>query len=107
MTAAHLSIIEDDETLAGLLSANLRAHGYLVTVAPTAEVAQVMLAGTNRPDLILLDINLPGDTGWSVLRSEAFEAAGQPPVIVAAPWRSVQPAFASSASPVTCPNHSH
>ena len=38
---AHLLIIEDDEPLAGLLSAHLRAHGYLVTVAPTAEAAGV------------------------------------------------------------------
>ena len=80
---AHLLIIEDDEPLAGLLSAHLRAHGYLVTVAPTAEAAGVLLAEQARPDLILLDINLPGETGWSVLRSEAFEAAGRPPVVVA------------------------
>lgn len=83
MTSGNLLIIEDDEPLAGLLSAHLRAHGYIVTVAPTSEVAQVLLAGRTRPDLILLDINLPGETGWSVLRSDAFEAAGRPPVIIA------------------------
>jgi DNA-binding response OmpR family regulator len=78
-----LLIIEDDEPLAGLLASHLRAHGYAVTVAPSAEVAETLLADRAHPDLILLDINLPGDTGWSVLRSEAFEAAGRPPVIVA------------------------
>lgn len=83
MTKAHLMIIEDDETLADLLSAHLRAHDYAVTVAPTAEVAQSLLVNRPRPDLILLDINLPGETGWSVLRSAAFEAAGRPPVVVA------------------------
>ena len=55
-----------------------------MTVAPTAEAA----AGRSwrsglRPDLVLLDINLPGETGWSVLRSDAFAAAGRPPVVVA------------------------
>ncbi len=80
---AHLLLIEDDEPLAGLLSAHLVAHGYVVTVAPTAEAAQASLADGARPDLILLDINLPGETGWSVLRSEAFAAAGHPPVVVA------------------------
>jgi two-component system, OmpR family, response regulator len=80
---AHLLIIEDDEPLAGLLSAHLRAHGYVVTVAPTAEVARALLADRTSPDLILLDINLPGETGWSVLRSDAFDAAGRPPVVVA------------------------
>jgi DNA-binding response OmpR family regulator len=83
MTAANLLIIEDDDTLADLLAANLRAHGYEVTVAPTAEAAQTLLVERARPDLILLDINLPGDTGWSVLRSEAYRAAGSPPVIIA------------------------
>lgn len=82
-THADLLIIEDDEPLAGLLAAHLRAHGYAVTVAPTAEAAEALLAERAHPDLILLDINLPGETGWSVLRSEAFEAAGRPPVIVA------------------------
>ena len=41
--------------------------------------------------MVLLDINLPGETGWSVLRSEAFEAAGRPPVVVASAM-SVSPA---------------
>lgn len=82
-TGAYLLIIEDDEPLAGLLAAHLGAHGYAVTVAPTAEAAEALLAERAHPDLILLDINLPGETGWSVLRSEAFEAAGRPPVIVA------------------------
>jgi DNA-binding response OmpR family regulator len=83
VTSAHLLIIEDDETLSDLLAAHLRAHGYIVTVAPTAEVAQSLLADRPRPDLLLLDINLPGETGWSVLRSAAFDAAGRPPVVVA------------------------
>jgi two-component system, OmpR family, response regulator len=83
MPDAHLLLIEDDEPLAGLLSAHLRAHGYTVTVAPSAEAAQDALASGPGPDLVVLDINLPGDTGWSVLRSDAYEAVGRPPVIVA------------------------
>jgi two-component system, OmpR family, response regulator len=83
MSGEYLLVIEDDEPLAGLLSAHLRAHGYAVIVAPTAEAAQTLLAERAHPDMILLDINLPGETGWSVLRSEAFEAAGRPPVVVA------------------------
>ena len=83
MNKGNLLIVEDDETLADLLSAHLRARDYTVTVAPTAEVAQSLLATRPRPDLILLDINLPGETGWSVLRSAAFDAAGRPPVVVA------------------------
>ncbi len=82
-TASHVLLIEDDETLGGLLSVHLRARGYRVTVASTAESATDLLGDGLRPDIVMLDINLPGDTGWSVLRSPAFEAAGRPPVIVA------------------------
>lgn len=88
---AHLLLIEDDDTLAGLLSAHLQAHGYRVTVAPSAEVAQTSLRDGPGPDLILLDINLPGETGWSVLRSEAYAMAGRPPVVVVTAM-SVNPA---------------
>jgi len=76
-------LIEDDEPLAGILSAHLQAHRYRVTVAPSAEAAQTVLAGGLRPDVILLDINLPGETGWSVVRSDALASAGRPPVVVA------------------------
>ena len=35
-----------------------------------------------RPALVLLDLNLPGDTGWDLLRGLAMAAAGSPPVII-------------------------
>jgi DNA-binding response OmpR family regulator len=76
-------LIEDDEPLAGMLSAHLEAHHYRVTVAPTAEAAQSTLSAGLHPDVVLLDINLPGETGWSVVRSHALLAAGGPPVVVA------------------------
>ena len=76
-------LIEDDEPLAGMLSAHLEAHHYRVTVSPTAEAAQSTLAAGLHPDVVLLDINLPGETGWSVVRSDALAGAGHPPVVVA------------------------
>jgi len=80
---SHVLLVEDDETLGGLLAAHMRRRGYRVTVAATAEAAQVALGVEPHPDIVLLDINLPGETGWSVLRSGQFEAAGRPPVVVA------------------------
>jgi DNA-binding response OmpR family regulator len=77
--------------LAGILSAHLRAHRYQVTTAASAEAAKASLTAGLRPDIVLLDINLPGDTGWSVVRSDALSAAGDPPVIVASAM-SVDPA---------------
>jgi DNA-binding response OmpR family regulator len=82
-TSAHILLIEDDEPLAGILSAHLSARGYQVTIAATAETARALLSESLRPDLVLVDINLPGETGWSVIRSAALVHAGDPPVVVA------------------------
>ena len=90
-TSSHVLLVEDDQTLGGLLSVHLRARGYQVTVAETAEIATELLGKGLHPDIVLLDINLPGETGWSVLRSQAFESAGRPPVVVASAM-SVSPA---------------
>ena len=75
--------MEDDETLGDLLASAPPRPRLPVVVAHSAEAAITALAGGLRPDLVLLDINLPGETGWSVLRSDAFAAAGRPPVVVA------------------------
>jgi DNA-binding response OmpR family regulator len=31
---------------------------------------------------VVLDLNLPGATGWELLRGQAFKAAGSPPVVI-------------------------
>jgi DNA-binding response OmpR family regulator len=75
-------LVEDDETLAGLLARHLRAHGHVVEEAASAEAAIDDLTSGLRPALIILDINLPGETGWALLRHDAYQAAGRPPVLV-------------------------
>lgn len=84
-------LVEDDETLGNLLARHLRAHGHLVEIAGSTEETIEALGQGLRPSLVLLDINLPGETGWSVLRSDQFAAAGRPPVVVASAM-SVSPA---------------
>ena len=32
--------------------------------------------------MVLLDVNLPGESGWTLLRRQAFADAGSPPVVV-------------------------
>lgn len=89
--AAPILLVEDDETLGNLLARHLRAHGHRVVIAGSTEATISALEDGLRPSLVLLDINLPGETGWAVLRSEAFTAAGRPPVVVASAM-SVSPA---------------
>lgn len=78
-----LLIVEDDESLRQILARHLRSLGYRVEEAASAEEAGRCLEAGVRPDLVVLDINLPGDTGWDLLRGSAFAAAGSPPVVVA------------------------
>ncbi len=82
-SAASILLVEDDETLAGILQRHLRALGYDVLVAETAEAALDALRDGLRPRLIVLDINLPGETGWAVARSSLLAAAGNPAIVIA------------------------
>ena len=75
-------IVEDDETLRQIVARHLRSMGYEVAEAPSAEDAVRAVEGAWHPDVVLLDLNLPGDTGWDLLRGPAFAAAGSPPVII-------------------------
>jgi DNA-binding response OmpR family regulator len=79
----RILLVEDDEALRRILAGHLRRHGYEVVEADSAEGAVDQLDAAPPPALVLLDINLPGGTGWDVLRSPVMRAAGRPPVVVA------------------------
>lgn len=76
-------LVEDDESLRSVLARQLRAKGRAVELASSAEEAAAMLRTGLRPGLVVLDINLPGDTGWDLLRQPLMRDAGSPPVIIA------------------------
>jgi two-component system, OmpR family, KDP operon response regulator KdpE len=80
--AGHVLLVEDDPSFAGIVARHLRARGYEATVAPTEEAAAAALDAGYRPSIVLLDINLPGESGWSLLRSGRLAAAGSPPVFI-------------------------
>lgn len=79
---APVLLVEDDESLRRILSRHLRNLGYLVEEATSAEEAAEALVAGFRPLVILLDLNLPGDTGWDLLRGPGVAAAGSPPVVI-------------------------
>ena len=82
-TTGPVLFVEDDESLRRIVARHLRASGFAVTDVPSAEDAQRALADGLRPSLVLLDLNLPGDTGWDLLRGPSIAAAGSPPVVIA------------------------
>jgi diguanylate cyclase (GGDEF)-like protein len=60
-------IVEDEDDIANLLAINLRAEGYVVHTASRGDDA-VDLALDLRPDLVILDLMLPGADGVEVCR---------------------------------------
>lgn len=60
-------IIEDEKELRLLLGQALSEDGFEVLEAMTAEDAVAILKGGTRPDLILLDLLLPGMGGYEFL----------------------------------------
>jgi DNA-binding response OmpR family regulator len=75
----HILLVDDDTLLRDSLSFSLEQSGYRVSSVATAEDG---LAMTRRdpPDLVLLDIALPGMDGMQALRH--FEAVGHAPIIL-------------------------
>lgn len=76
---ANILLVEDDDRTRRALAANLEGHGYGVRAAADGEEALVLWE-LRRPDLILLDLGLPGIDGIGVLRRVRREATT--PVIV-------------------------
>ena len=65
--AKRILIVEDNALNLELATEVLGAHGYIVLQARTAEEG-LRLARSDRPDLILLDVRLPGMDGLAAVR---------------------------------------
>jgi two-component system copper resistance phosphate regulon response regulator CusR len=64
----HILVVEDEKKLASALQQGLEAEKHSVRVASTGEEAY-FLASTERFDLLLLDIMLPGRDGIEILKA--------------------------------------
>ncbi len=63
-------IVEDDKKIALAMSVRMKASGYMVETAFDA-VCAMTVARNFKPDLILLDISMPGGDGFSL--AERFQ----------------------------------
>jgi DNA-binding NtrC family response regulator len=90
---SELLVIEDDAVFAQLVSRALRERGHAVRVAATAE-AGLAEARSRPPDLVLLDLRLPGRSGLETL--EALRRQDPPlGVVTLSPHGSVRDAVAA------------
>jgi len=76
-------LVEDEVPLRRVVARNLTSRGVEVSEAGTA-VEAVQAATHEAPDLLLLDINLPDQTGWDVLRELKRRGRDLPTIVVSA-----------------------
>ena len=68
LSPAHILVVDDDERLRKLLRKYLADNGYAVTTAADAGEARQQL-GAMAPDLIVLDVMMPGESGIALTKS--------------------------------------
>ena len=84
MTKERILIVEDEHDIAHLMETMMRDKGYQTLVAYDG-VEGLDLALREHPDLILLDLRLPGKDGMDVL-SDLHEREIGIPVVVVTAW---------------------
>jgi len=86
-------IVEDDPNQRALYHEELSDEGYQVLAAADGREA-LSLAREQRPDLVVLDINMPGMDGLDTL-SHLLEINSRLPVVIHTAYASYQESFTS------------
>jgi two-component system, OmpR family, KDP operon response regulator KdpE len=76
---SRVLVVDDEPQIRRALSINLRARGYDVDLAPDGERA-LDLAARKHPDVVVLDLGLPGIDGVDVIRG--LRGWSQVPIVV-------------------------
>ncbi|TJW48386.1 MAG: response regulator, partial [Mesorhizobium sp.] len=77
----RILVVDDEPPIRKLLRVGLGSQGYAISEAPNARTA-IELMETERPDLILLDLGLPGMGGHELLRKWRDDGLDVPVVIL-------------------------
>ena len=84
MTAqSHVLVVDDDDRLRRLLQRYLSDNGFRVTVAETAADARTKMRSV-QPDLLVLDVSMPGETGLDLTESMRREKSDTPILLLTA-----------------------
>jgi two-component system OmpR family response regulator len=75
----HVLIVDDDAEVRGMLSEYLRRNGYRASAVPDGTSMWAVLS-SDSPDIIVLDLILPGDDGLTLSRN--LRARSSVPIII-------------------------
>ncbi len=88
----HVLLMDDDQSLAGVVTEMLETLGYTVTVANNGEEAisiyKTMLHKKNRPDVVVLDLTIPGGMGGKDVVKELLKIDPEANCIVSSGYSS-------------------
>lgn len=88
MKGRRILVVDDNQDLADGIRYNLELEGYEVRVSPTGPAA-IADAERWRPELIILDLMLPGCDGYEVLRTIRERGGSEPVIILSAKGEEV------------------
>jgi len=77
----HILVVEDDARLRDRLARYLTGEGFRVTAAADAAAARARMRGIS-PDLLVLDVMMPGESGLDLTRSLREEQGHDLPVLM-------------------------
>lgn len=86
----HILIVDDDEVSCQLFAETLESEGFQVEQATSGEVTLLRLS-EKTPDLLIIDVRMPGTSGLEVTRI-AHEKYPSLPVIVMTAFGSIETA---------------
>jgi two-component system OmpR family response regulator len=75
----HILVVDDDRELRSLLAEYLQKQGYRVTAVADGKAMRAAV-NASRPDVIVLDVMLPGEDGFSLCRD--LRARSEIPIIM-------------------------
>ena len=96
----RILVVEDEPKIANLLRRGLLYEGYTVDVAVDGENG-LQMARDTPPDLVILDIMLPGIDGLEVCR-ELRARGHEVPIVLVTGWRCAGCCARPAMSPSSC-----
>lgn len=81
MSKASILVVDDDPEIVTMLSTRLGKRGYQVATAGDGHKA-IEMAKAQRFDVVLLDVMMPGKSGWEVARALKQDPATQDAKII-------------------------